>query len=940
MVNNGTTQSSENKIEQSENSLKFDANGQDQINIPNGKFISDAEIARDGQDLTLETSDGDKLTIENYFSAHEAPILQSPDGSILTETLVNSFLKNSDQFAQMGVLNDESPIGVVEELEGTVTITRADGSSESATLGTPIYEGDIIETATNGAANILFLDETTLAVSDDARVSVDNYQFDAKTESGETNLSVLKGVFVYTSGLIGRDDPDDVLIETPVGSIGIRGTIIAGNIQPEGKSEITVLEGAIVVSNGEGEVTLSQQFETVKINGFNDNIEQVGVKAAGDMKASYGSVQNVIPKLFSSINDNIQENKSENSVDVKENEAQQDAEPEAIEVKPEENTQEDIQSDILDKSNSNNADETIKEARIDYKLDNKQLDSNKDEIKEFYKNRLGRFGNKDSAEDTYYNPNNPNNPNNNGQGNNNGQYDNVDASGARLSGAIATQRFDYNGNGTLDTVSAIPVSATDVLNKGSFIIQDPTDGVLINAQGNIGDRLGIDYDFIGDTNNDGKLDFVVSSQNGLDGKVYTYEVGNSSPTNTVTGSTGQRIGHSVTGLGDFDGDGRSDYAYGAPGQASGNGQVTIKASTGNINIAGIGTGTEFGSHVEGLGDINGDGLSDLLIGSENTDSGLYKAYIVQGNASSNGTASTIIESPRQILAGNGIGDINGDGVDDLALSFKEGDGSVTTYAVYGQDGGFGSTINDAYLNTSGNALRIHHNINLGSGEYTINGIGDKDGDGYDDFQIGTVGGQQFVVHGENNGNSNDTDTVDGNNDGTLTAFAGNKNLVGDYDFSDGGEGGVSMRGSQYQNKFKVSNANFKNIDGGLGEDTIKIDGNLDFTNVNFEQISQIEKISMGSADGVTLTEENLFNLLKSSDTNELYIDGEDLSPGMGDESSLTINVDGSASGSSITTLANDLGGSYSGSVDANGYHHIQIGAYDLYIDADVAVSTV
>jgi len=104
------------------------------------------------------------------------------------------------------------------------------------------------------------------------------------------------------------------------------------------------------------------------------------------------------------------------------------------------------------------------------------------------------------------------------------------------------------------------------------------------------------------------------------------------------------------------------------------------------------------------------------------DSGLYKAYIVQGNASSNGTASTIIESPRQILAGNGIGDINGDGVDDLALSFKEGDGSVTTYAVYGQDGGFGSTINDAYLNTSGNALRIHHNINLGSGEYTIQSV--------------------------------------------------------------------------------------------------------------------------------------------------------------------------------------------------------------------------
>src|SRR5690606_2307955 len=112
---------------------------------------------------------------------------------------------------------------------------------------------------------------------DNARLAIDEYVFDPATQSGENNFSVLRGVFVFTSGLIGREDPDDVKIETPVGSIGIRGTTIMGHINPDGDSQITVVEGAIVVTNGQGEQTLSQQFETVKLGGFNDPMGEASV---------------------------------------------------------------------------------------------------------------------------------------------------------------------------------------------------------------------------------------------------------------------------------------------------------------------------------------------------------------------------------------------------------------------------------------------------------------------------------------------------------------------------------------------------------------------------------------------------------------------------------------------------------------------------------------
>ncbi len=157
--------------------------------------------------------------------------------------------------------------------------------------------------------NINFIDETSFAVSENARLSIDEYVFDPATESGQTDFSVLKGMFIYTSGLIGREDPDDVTIETPVGSIGIRGTIIAGDVD---LGEITVVEGAIVLRDFSGnEVTLADQFESARFSTDGTGIEPMGQLAANDVAAKFSSVSNVSPTLFSSINDAAAETKDE-----------------------------------------------------------------------------------------------------------------------------------------------------------------------------------------------------------------------------------------------------------------------------------------------------------------------------------------------------------------------------------------------------------------------------------------------------------------------------------------------------------------------------------------------------------------------------------------------------------------------------------------------------
>ncbi len=284
------------------------ANGQDVIALPSADFVTDAEILRDGQDLVLEGPDGSTVVIEGYFNADPAPLLQAENGQTLTPNLVESFVQHVGpvQYAQAGTANDESPVGAVQEASGQSTVTRTDGSSETITIGTPIYEGDIIETSDDGAVNIIFVDETSFAVSQNAKLAIDEYVFDPASESGSSDFSVVRGLFVFTSGLIGRDDPDDVTIDTPMGSIGIRGTVIVGNVNT---GEITVMEGAIVMRGFDGsELTMTEQFETGRFEPATGEITYLGKTAANDFSNSYDTLKPVSPDLFSGMDDSNQDN--------------------------------------------------------------------------------------------------------------------------------------------------------------------------------------------------------------------------------------------------------------------------------------------------------------------------------------------------------------------------------------------------------------------------------------------------------------------------------------------------------------------------------------------------------------------------------------------------------------------------------------------------------
>lgn len=93
-----------------------------------------------------------------------------------------------------------------------------------AQVGAPVYEGDRVATRAGAALGLTLLDGTQLSVGPDSSVTVQTFRFDSTTREGSLLVDIARGALRMVSGLIARQDPQSVAINTPTATIGIRGT--------------------------------------------------------------------------------------------------------------------------------------------------------------------------------------------------------------------------------------------------------------------------------------------------------------------------------------------------------------------------------------------------------------------------------------------------------------------------------------------------------------------------------------------------------------------------------------------------------------------------------------------------------------------------------------------------------------------------------------------
>jgi hypothetical protein len=108
-------------------------------------------------------------------------------------------------------------------MEGKVRIIRQD-QEISAKMGSFVYVKDIIKTGKDSSAGIIFRDDSMISMGPESTLDLEQYVFEPKESLFSVILDMVKGTFVYISGVIGKLSPDSIKLTTPDTVIAIRGT--------------------------------------------------------------------------------------------------------------------------------------------------------------------------------------------------------------------------------------------------------------------------------------------------------------------------------------------------------------------------------------------------------------------------------------------------------------------------------------------------------------------------------------------------------------------------------------------------------------------------------------------------------------------------------------------------------------------------------------------
>ena len=159
--------------------------------------------------------------------------------------------------------------GNIQFASGDVSAVNAKGEKRSLSKGAPINQGDTVSTGSDARAKIPFSDGALVSLQPKNQFRVDGFQYDGKTDGAEKGFfSLLRGGMRTITGLIGRFNRENYKINTPVATIGIRGTKYTAVLDPanenlavntgEGLVEVCNAAGCILLASGESGIVSGQ----------------------------------------------------------------------------------------------------------------------------------------------------------------------------------------------------------------------------------------------------------------------------------------------------------------------------------------------------------------------------------------------------------------------------------------------------------------------------------------------------------------------------------------------------------------------------------------------------------------------------------------------------------------------------------------------------------
>lgn len=352
---------------------------------------------------------------------------------------------------------------------------------------------------------------------------------------------------------------------------------------------------------------------------------------------------------------------------------------------------------------------------------------------------------------------------------------------------------DLNNDGVPDLLCGFPGDSTQGANAGRVLILSGLGGGVIRTHFGTaaGDRFGSNVAPGGDVDNDGVQDYLIAAVGFSSGRgaAHVYSGSTGSLLYSFPGLVaGGKLGTGISRAGDVNGDGHEDMIVGAPGTTPTGGAHVVSGATGLLLYSTVGTPffsgvSGYGRDVGHLGDVNGDGVDDLLVGAYPGAFTFDKGYVrvvsgASGTTYTQMSGTSDSHGPLDIV-GLGVtsaGDVTGDGVEDFMFGIAYSQGAGAIQLAFGGGGPvpggrieintFGITepvpfnVGDvtgdgfselAYYHPQDKTVRLYSwalgqeiqtfsvaQSNVGFGT-TIRGIADVTGDGLRDIAIGIPG---------------------------------------------------------------------------------------------------------------------------------------------------------------------------------------------------------
>lgn len=149
-----------------------------------------------------------------------------------------------------------SPVGAVEKVQAEASATQGAETRALAPEGQILFK-DKLRTGPGARLEAKLEDGTVLTLGEKGRMTVDEFVYKPGYLGGAMSVKVAQGAFLFVGGKVEGPTGGNVRIETPVGTLGVRGTTVWGG-QIDGGYGVLVLDGEVEVTTKRGKVLLKK----------------------------------------------------------------------------------------------------------------------------------------------------------------------------------------------------------------------------------------------------------------------------------------------------------------------------------------------------------------------------------------------------------------------------------------------------------------------------------------------------------------------------------------------------------------------------------------------------------------------------------------------------------------------------------------------------------